>query len=258
MRLSVLASLVLCHQGYKQIHEAVELHRSTASNIEWSLFRLTTDKEPLLAVIIPGTNDIPDVKMDLDIIRSVVRPGKGVRAYGLTESGTSAPDISTTAASLLDPRLVQPYGYNAQNTWPDQRVHRGFYRGYLSVRDELLAQLADTNEPIFVVGHSLGGAVGLLAAVDINFNLGKRVKLVTLGSPRVGNAPFVEACQRRIESHIRLVHGWDPVPRHPWPVWGYRHHTRARHIGRFRILLLPDIRHHLIASYDATLARLQL
>lgn len=246
MRLSILASLVLCHQGHKRLQEAAEFYRSTASNIEWSLVRLTTDEGTLTAVVIPGTNDIPDVKMDFDIIRSAVRPKEGVRAY------------SEDAASFLDARFVQPYAYHAQVTWPEQRVHRGFYRGYLSIRDELLAQVSESDEQVLIVGHSLGGAVGVLAAVDLNFNLGKQVHLVTLGSPRVGNAAFIDACQRRIASHTRLVHGWDPVPRHPWPVWGYRHHTNARHIGRWPIPLIPNIKHHLIASYDAMLARLNI
>ena len=246
MRLSILASLVLCHQGHKQLQEAAELHRSTASNIEWSLNRLTTGEESWLAVVIPGTNDIPDVRMDFDIVRSAVRPKAGISAY------------SENAVRLLDAQMVQPYAYHAQVTWPEQRVHRGFYRGYLSIRDELLERVSASDEQVIIVGHSLGGAVGVLAAVDLNFNLGRQIHLVTLGSPRVGNAAFVEACQRRIASHTRLVHGWDPVPRHPWPVWGYRHHTSARHIGRWPIPLIPNIKHHLIASYDAMLERLNI
>ncbi len=250
MRLSILASLVLCHQGHKQLQEAAEFYRSAASNIEWSLFRLTTDEGTLMAVVIPGTNDIPDVKMDIDIIRSAVRPKEGIRAYSEDGAGSTA--------SFLDARLVQPYEYHAQVTWPEQRVHRGFYRGYLSIRDELLAHMSETDESVLIVGHSLGGAVGVLAAVDLNFSLGKQIHLVTLGSPRVGNAAFIDACQRRIASHTRLVHGWDPVPRHPWPVWGYRHHTKARHIGRWPVPLIPNIKHHLIASYDAVLAQLNM
>jgi hypothetical protein len=251
MQLSVLASLVLCHQGHKQLTEAAEIFRSTASNIEWSFVRLTTADGTLLVIVIPGTNDIPDIRMDIDIIRSAVRPKEGIHAYSEDGGGSDA--------SLLDSRLVLPYASaQAQVTWPEQRVHRGFYRGYLSIRDELLAQVSGTDEQILIVGHSLGGAVGVLAAVDLNFNLSRDIHLVTLGSPRVGNAAFIEACQRRIASHTRLVHGWDPVPRHPWPIWGYRHHTAARHIGRRPIPLIPDIRHHLIASYDAMLARLNI
>lgn len=250
MQLSILARLVLCHQGHKQLEQAIEIHRSTISNIEWSLVRLTTADETLLVIVIPGTNDIPDIRMDIDIFRSVVRPKEGLRAY-IEPDANSAPN-------LLDARLVQPFAYHAQAAWPEQRVHNGFYRGYLSVRDELLEQVSAADEQIVIVGHSLGGAVGVLAAVDLNFNLGRNIHLITLGSPRVGNAAFIEACQRRIASHTRLVHGWDPVPRHPWPVWGYRHHTAARHIGRRPIPLLPNIKHHLIASYDAMLERLNI
>ena len=149
---------MLCHQGHKQIQEAAEIHRSTMSNIEWSLMRLVIGNEVLLAVVIPGTNDIPDVRMDIDILRSVVRPKAGVRAYSAGETDS--------VAGLLDATLVQPFSYHAQAAWPEQRVHRGFYRGYLSIRDELLEQISASDEQIVVVGHSLGGAVGVLAAVD--------------------------------------------------------------------------------------------
>lgn len=250
MRLSILASLVLCHQGHKQLEEAAEIHRSTVSNIEWSLTRLVIGDEAFLVVVIPGTNDIPDIRMDIDILRTAVRPKAGIRAYSAGETGS--------AADLLDATLVQPFAYHAQAAWPEQRVHRGFYRGYFSIRDELLERIPASDEQIIVVGHSLGGAVGVLATVDLNFNLGRQIHLITMGSPRVGNAAFVEACQRRIASHTRIVHGWDPVPRHPWPVWGYRHHTTARHIGRARLPLIPNIAHHLIASYDTMLARMNI
>jgi alpha-beta hydrolase superfamily lysophospholipase len=51
-------------------------------------------------------------------------------------------------------------------------VHEGFYSAYNDVRQEMgntLIELMDEHEgyPILVTGHSLGGALAIIAAVDI-------------------------------------------------------------------------------------------
>ena len=69
------------------------------------------------------------------------------------------------------------------------RVHFGFAHAFASVRDDIGAWLgrhAGGREPVFT-GHSLGAALATLAA---SFWPGGR--LVTFGSPRVGDAAFVK------------------------------------------------------------------
>ena len=70
--------------------------------------------------------------------------------------------------------------------------------------------------PVFVTGHSMGGALASLNAVDLALQLGgHHVMCSTFGSPRVGNAAF-----QRMHDAIgfpawRFTNSHDPVTRVP-------------------------------------------
>lgn len=119
------------------------------------------------------------------------------------------------------------------------RVHAGFFASYLSVqvqaRSSVLA-LAQDNPTynVLVTGHSLGGALAVLTAADLQEQLNRLntatipvVSLYTLGAPRVGNTDFarwVDALLSRGASY-RLTHARDPVIKLPPTDWGYQHTT---------------------------------
>jgi predicted lipase len=72
-------------------------------------------------------------------------------------------------------------------------MHNGFYLGYSSVSSlmkkqiELLLQKY-RGSPIYVTGHSLGGALATVAALDIKHTYNpSSMKVYTYGQPRVGN-----------------------------------------------------------------------
>jgi thioesterase domain-containing protein len=70
--------------------------------------------------------------------------------------------------------------------------------------------------PTFFVGHSLGGALAMLAALDIQKRGGNVAGLVTLGQPRVGNAAFAAEAAKVLQGKIkRFVNGNDPFPHMP-------------------------------------------
>jgi predicted lipase len=61
-----------------------------------------------------------------------------------------------------------------------------------------LKKLSEGSTPTRVLccGHSLGGALATLAATWASFEYPEAdVRCVTLGSPRVGNPAFVDACR---------------------------------------------------------------
>lgn len=106
------------------------------------------------------------------------------------------------------------------------RVHAGFYDAFQKIERQLHARLAqqDRTLPIFLTGHSLGGALALVAAAAYGGSdeLGERIAAVyTFGAPRVGGADFPVIVKA---PHYRVVNSGDVVPLVP-PNWlsGYRH-----------------------------------
>jgi hypothetical protein len=133
-------------------------------------------------------------------------------------------------------------------------IHRGFYKAYDSIRAQLVQDVMAMHAQyptytLFVTGHSLGGAIAVLCAIDFttwNFTHttspagGRRphagvrkttpihlmpVELYTFGEPRVGNAFFTNwsTSVLSLERQFRVTHARDPVPHLPPRSWGYVH-----------------------------------
>jgi len=117
--------------------------------------------------------------------------------------------------------------------WSDQskvQVHHGFYSSWVDVRRttfELVKSALD-NCPkcsVFFVGHSLGGAVATLAAVEAlrHGNLTSNIHLYTYGSPRVGNHAFYTYVANLGIPSLRVVNDDDIVPHVPPQTFDFRH-----------------------------------
>jgi triacylglycerol lipase len=107
------------------------------------------------------------------------------------------------------------------------RVHSGFLAA-LEADDFLQrvleeARRPDAAWPLWIAGHSLGGALATLVArrlVDEEAAPFKMLRVATFGSPRAGDADFVRGYRPRT---WRVLSGRDPVPRLPPSAFGYRH-----------------------------------
>ncbi len=113
-----------------------------------------------------------------------------------------------------------PYG----NISSPIKVHSGFLTAYKSVREDILQQIGKDIKRVIVTGHSQGGALATLCAVDIEYNFSNiQVELYGYGSPRVGNRAFAKSYNKRVPLSFRIVTRGDMVTKVPPVIMGYRH-----------------------------------
>jgi triacylglycerol lipase len=110
--------------------------------------------------------------------------------------------------------LFEPYKYvpNAG------QVHMGFQSIYGALHDSIAAGIGAAIagcENLLVTGHSLGGALAVIAAPDLAKNLTLVPDLITFAGPAVGLADFARFFDLKIPSCYRVVNFWDLVPRLP-------------------------------------------
>ena len=95
------------------------------------------------------------------------------------------------------------------------KVHEGFKTVYQSMRDQILPalQAAQTTLPLFITGHSLGGGLSTLAALDIAANTAFTKPVVyTIASPRVGDPAFAARFNAVVATSWRVLNVFDVVP----------------------------------------------
>ena len=102
-------------------------------------------------------------------------------------------------------------------------VHGGFAAALNVVRIGMLSAVASLapkpDERIWITGHSLGGALAVLAAAVLKFEAGRDIAgLYTYGQPRVGDNAFCEALDAALTGRFfRYVNDQDIVP-HAVPI----------------------------------------
>lgn len=122
---------------------------------------------------------------------------------------------------------------------PTVGVEDGFAKWYEGLLDGVKDGLAQARAshfpeslaPVLVVGHSAGGACSTLMAFDIlRGGVFDDVKLnghITFGSPRVGNAAFVDAYVSLADQfdveYYRVTHAQDVIPHMPETALGFHH-----------------------------------
>ncbi|GJL89846.1 MAG: hypothetical protein DHS20C03_35550 [Minwuia thermotolerans] len=112
----------------------------------------------------------------------------------------------------LDAATTEITGTNDEGNRVLGRMHSGFNAAYLSVRadvEELLGKVS-SELPVYICGHSLGGA---LATVATWYLPGRKLAACyTFGAPRVGTPALMKYYRTPV---YRVVSGMDPVPNVP-------------------------------------------
>lgn len=130
-------------------------------------------------------------------------------------------------------------------------------RGFLNIYSRIRLQLAEallklsTRKNLFITGHSLGGALATLAALDIAVNTKfKNPTVYTFASPRTGNQSFASAYNRAVKQSVRVANVLDLVPYLP----PFYTHVQTR----FPILFNTSspLRNHEMTNYFQAVCRL--
>jgi hypothetical protein len=156
---------------------------------------------------------------------------------------------------LLADMAVAPVAFNESLHW---RVHGGFYNNLHSVWLRIVSKLEELLpkvDYIFFTGHSLGGALAVLAAAEIYLNQNDREPqsyaalrekfcgLYTYGQPMVGNERFADECEKRF-GHLTFRHIYhkDLIPVLPPKTSGnFCHFGQEFHVSEENTWALTDI-----------------
>ena len=197
----------------------------------------------------PGYSSLGEIRTDANEMAQM----EGVESPEIREAVMN--DVEATEAAVADPSafgfvvreeatgsvLVCIRGTQTPKEWmanftavpnpfslaPDfGLVHLGFEMMHRSVRGSIAAALhsAGPNARVTVIGHSLGGAMTTLAAVDLKRNLGRQeVDVCTFGGPRVGKFIFRHKFNGEIPTCYRVTNRGDIVPHVPTMLTGWTH-----------------------------------
>jgi predicted lipase len=109
-------------------------------------------------------------------------------------------------------------------------VHFGFWNTYQSLALEIeryvrVLMVKYENATVTVTGASLGGALAVFTALELQAKTKRVTELYNYGAPRVGNREFAAYVDRTIPTRYRVTYRFDPVPHLPPRIMLYQHNS---------------------------------
>ena len=159
---------------------------------------------------------------------------KGVPALGFEHHVTVVQGSAKAVVLILgDEAVVAFQGTDDACDWltnldanlaapPDDPVHRGFLKAYRSVAGQVHDALREHDiRHVWITGHSLGGAMAVLCAIELIREAHVDVRgVITFGQPLLLSPFFAAMANETLAGrHMRFIHEDDVVPR---LVPGYR------------------------------------
>lgn len=175
---------------------------------------------PRLILAFRGTYSIANTIADLSTI-----PQEYIPYPGDDDDGSEPPTDDNDPPPAEPPRC------------DNCTVHSGFYSSWINARKVVLPHVTEALDKhpeyrLVLVGHSLGGAVATLAALDFKAR-GWDPHVTTFGEPRLGNKELNTYIDNRFNitsdhAHTkmhRVTHAGDPIPLLPLAEWGFAMHS---------------------------------
>ncbi|KAK9808474.1 hypothetical protein WJX73_010216 [Symbiochloris irregularis] len=226
--------------------------------------------------------DLEDIHMFWDpTLETKAIMGWSKKTVVLAFRGTAS--ITNALSDLRVWRTVHPPRRGIYMMGSQPLVHSGFYKAWvargldtqvLSFLQELYdSGQVDEDARVCVTGHSLGGALAVLAAHDIGFKLRTRphrLQVYTYGCAYPGNHAFCREFDERIHDCWHIIHGQDPIPKAgKFLILSKRPGHRVLINRRGEIVVRPNplelqiqsgqnVSHHWLLSYGAAMTALCL
>src|SRR5271165_664059 len=146
-----------------------------------------------------------------------------VVAFRGTESPTTVDGLKDWLVTNAANFLILPEGRLGTDfaaAGVGARFHQGFINAiadiWQPVYDKVKSELSRSERPLWLTGHSLGGALALLAGWMFYRNFVPVHQIYTFGGPMVGNEAAVKAIDKAYPNKIfRYVDLVDPIPKLP-------------------------------------------
>jgi Lipase (class 3) len=140
----------------------------------------------------------------------------------------TSPNATIIAFAGTDPFVGKDWLTDLNTRPSDDHIHSGFQNGVQSVWSQIqtaVKELAPPQLPVFVTGHSLGGALAVVAAKFLLKCIGVQAAGVyTFGMPRCLGSQIVGDYENALGARTyRLVHGHDVVPMLPPSELNFHH-----------------------------------
>lgn len=182
--------------------------QTTATSLAQGRYHLVTKEMPdghrAVLLAFPGTENAKDAKVDLRT-RSVPFGGSSVEEF----RDVAQQDRHATSYPLVH-KGFDDYTMTALFHEPVDLAGSGACE---TMGEHLAQELrAHPTEVLYLTGHSLGGAAAILTAARLS-DMGVRpeqLRVITFGSPAVGNAAFARYYEKRMRL-TRIVMDGDPV-----------------------------------------------
>lgn len=185
------------------------------SNPDTDTHALLIDAEDRIIVSFKGTSSSTNLKTDFKTLhRKLSRVLPTATDAHVQANFMSLGSVSHTIMSSRDGQAA--------------KLHRGFAEAYMSVSERVMKGIQrlykEEPRPIFLTGHSLGGALATICAFDCFLGLeltAGDLYVATYGSPRVGNGAFRRLYDEAVPASWRVVVAPDLVTK--LPKVGYEH-----------------------------------
>jgi triacylglycerol lipase len=127
-------------------------------------------------------------------------------------------------------------------------VHEGFWNAWLAISAHILDAIGD--QPVTLVGHSLGAAIAIMGAATLTAAGKPPVAVYGFEPPRVSSDTGVQELLAGVPVHL-YKNGNDLVPDVPW---GGYHAAALNPIGK-ALLPIPNVQDHMMTRVIGALTQ---